>query len=762
MEWYCEHPDEKLTEENPPRCVYSYEAQAGARRLTDWYCNEWQYKSAMEYGSCYDSCPYGMYTYQPSMECVYICPPGYTGDSNTYSCMVDSGGGGDSGSCQNGQIMYDNMCIDWCPSGTFADYNTNMCVTQCPRGTFGDKNYKCVDRCREPYYGDLQERLCLDSCPEFTRPNDETRICESSLVYSCRDPEHVLEGTICSIYSGAQNRPCCGNGLCEAEKGETFYTCRSDCPGTNYATLSWTSRWDGLLTAPQGYGYDADWTDAYNKFDYCLGSSCSVQLQDCANNWVSDTNSICGSVYVNQDKDECINSVQSIYSFSISQAWNALSSAQNQNGCNGGVGGSTATTCGGNQCSDGITSCCSYHGNQVCANSDGSCPQEGIYCGTGYCNVGESCCSYHGNQVCANSDGSCPQEGNLCGTVYCNIGESCCSDNVCSVAGACPNSGGGGGGGGSCNNNGICDSWENADYCLSDCGCNNDGTCQSERGESISNCWMDCGCNSNAICEPGRGEAIGNCEDCSSNGGGNTGGGFDPCPGGYMGPNGCEYPQPGSHCASELEGSYWTGAECACPGSSRNLGNGRCEEGGGGGGGGDSTQCNGDSICQEGETQEGCPSDCPWGCNNNQICDDANGEDFNNCPYDCKDPSSGIQDFSTSVWTSTYNSGWTVQQGYGYWANWYSCLTDIETCWSNCGNDYNSCIIRFPECAVRTCYGYGGGIRTECVNTMSMISSNIAGNDQATFAYQGAQQKACGENNMVRRLNQKSHGHLRK
>jgi hypothetical protein len=336
MEWYCERPDESLIGDKPPRCVYSYEAQAGMRRLTDWYCNEWQYKSAMEYGSCYDSCPYGMYTYQPKMECVSSCPYGYTGDSYTYACLADGGSGGGSGSCSNGQFYDGSMCVDSCSMGTFADYNTNMCVTQCPSGTFGDKYYgKCVDRCSEPYYGEKTSHVCVEGCPEFTKPNDETRICESSLVYSCHDPGHVLEGTTCSIYSKAQKRPCCGNEKCEPLKGEDKYTCPLDCKGSDYSTLTWTSRWDGLFTIQQGYGYDADWTDVHNKFDFCLGSSCSVQLSDCASNWHSDANNICDSYYVNQDREECRNSVQSIYSFTISQAWNVLSNAQSQNNCNG-------------------------------------------------------------------------------------------------------------------------------------------------------------------------------------------------------------------------------------------------------------------------------------------------------------------------------------------------------------------------------------------------------------------------------------------
>jgi hypothetical protein len=366
-EWYCENPEDSLTGDSPPRCVYTYEAQAGMRRL-QWYCNEWQYKDPMSWGSCYDTCPYGMYTYQPSMECVYSCPYGYTGDSYTYACIADGGGGGGgSGSCSNGQLYDGSMCVDWCSMGTFADYNTNMCVTQCPSGTFGDKYYgKCVDRCSEPYYGEKTARVCVEGCPEFTKPNDETRICESSLVYSCLDPEHRLDGTTCHRYAGAQKRLCCGNEICEPLKGEDKYTCPLDCKGPDYSTLSWTSRWDGLFTIQQGYGRDADWTDAHNKFDYCLGSSCSVQLSDCANNWHSDANSVCDSYYVNQDREECGNSVHSIYSFTImnSQGWNALANAQSQNNCNGGGGGAT---CGDSFC-DSINGEDCYSCSQDCGD----------------------------------------------------------------------------------------------------------------------------------------------------------------------------------------------------------------------------------------------------------------------------------------------------------------------------------------------------------------------------------------------------------
>jgi hypothetical protein len=87
-------------------------------------------------------------------------------------------------------------------------------------------------------------------------------------------------------------------------------------------------------------------------------------------------------------------------------------------------------------------------------------------------------------------------------------------------------------------------------------------------------------------------------------------------------------------------------------------------------------------------------------------------------------------------------------------------LNDVESCWLICGNDFNNCISRFPDCALKTCNGYGGGMRSECINTMYMIGSNIQGDDQAKWAYYAGQER-CISN--ARRLNQKpSHGYLRK
>jgi hypothetical protein len=81
--------------------------------------------------------------------------------------------------------------------------------------------------------------------------------------------------------------------------------------------------------------------------------------------------------------------------------------------------------------------------------------------------------------------------------------------------------------GGGCNNNGTCeaDKGENNNNCPVDCplppgGCNNNGTCEQHLGENNNNCPNDCpvspvNCNNNGTCEPNLGENNETCPvDC--------------------------------------------------------------------------------------------------------------------------------------------------------------------------------------------------------------------------------------------------------
>jgi len=531
----------------------------------------------------------------------------------------------------------------------------------------------------------------------------------------------------------------CGTNVCRAREGaEEYLEFASECQYVIMNNIDILNGEDGKLAYEQGQTVGCEicnndgTCDEHESYAEC-SNDCNKCVEDgicderteshenCPNDCICVQDGVCDTAAgenIHTCPGDCPAGCNGNSICELDQGEDENTCPQDCSGSDsGGGGGSNAIGCGGNLCSEGILTCCSYYGNQVCANSDGSCPQEGNQCGGGYC----------------------------------NLGESCCSGSVCSTNGICPDSGGGGG----CNNNGICDNGENADFCSSDCGCNYDGTCQSERGETVDTCGNDCGCNSNAICEPGRGEAYGNCEDCSGNSGGNN-----LCPGGWMGPYGaCEYPQPGSHCESDLQGSYWTGAECACPSPLQNLGNGRCEDGPGGGG---STQCNSNGICEEGENQEGCPSDCPYGCNNNGKCETANGEDEYNCQTDCKSFSGGgEEDYSTSIWTSSLNRELQLQKGYGYNANWEPCYQNMENCWSYCGYEKNSCIqTNYPECAQSKCVVYSDSIQTGCIDELMRIASKLEISEQAQEAFYNAQSR-CNPN--VRRLAKaKPHGHLRK
>lgn len=96
-----------------------------------------------------------------------------------------------------------------------------------------------------------------------------------------------------------------------------------------------------------------------------------------------------------------------------------------------------------------------------------------------------------------------------------------CGDGICvaSEAANCPADCGGGN---VCNNNGTCDAGEmGMQPPCGDCpvmGCDNDGVCEAQNGETSATCANDCGgggggtCNMNGMCEAG--EDMASCIDC--------------------------------------------------------------------------------------------------------------------------------------------------------------------------------------------------------------------------------------------------------
>lgn len=492
---------------------------------------------------------------------------------------------------------------------------------------------------------------------------------------------------------GGETNPCNNDYTCQTANGETYDNCKSDCDGV---AGYWTSNYNTNLQLVKGF-VSVDFSSCLAELDKCF-AGCSpyewLTMYDCATNIKNCYIHQCTQTYsADPHLADCLKHKDHTYNNVFSANGDtAYSNGRASGGCS-----STGTTCGGNTCSAGA-SCCSYQGNQVCSDSYGQCPQEGNQCGSGYCNIGETCCN-SASGLCS-IGGVCPSE---CGLNLCYGTEYCCDSisSRCSSGGSCYQNTGT-----QCGSN-FCSSGE---YCCD----YSSGTCSV--GNSCStNTGTQCGFTT---CSVGESCCDPTYSRCSSGGSCNT---ETQC--------GTTYCSIGEHCCDSANSICSSSGSCNAQGS-----------------------CNNNGICEEGETQEGCATDCPFGCNRNGKCETENGEDATSCPDDCK--SGGDSDYSTMTWTSSWNSAFTVQQGYGYLANWYSCLSDVETCWAgSCGADFNTCLSSYPVCARITCNPYGSTERTTCIDTAMGIFGSIPSNENANWAYGNAQANICGP---VRRLAEKS------
>ena len=283
---------------------------------------------------------------------------------------------------------------------------------------------------------------------------------------------------------------------------------------------------------------------------------------------------------------------------------------------------------------------CDKNGGETYATCAEDCPDISYYCGDGTCNNGETCGD------CEQDCGTCMSNMEYCGDNTCNNGEDC---NSCSQ---------------------DCGSCSVSEYC-------GDGSCNN--GEDCNSCSQDCG-------------------SCSG------GGGYDPCPGGWMGYSGCEYPPP-----SCQEGAHWTGAECACDSG---------------------------KISEVGNCRDPVPQDCygaPRGamwidylstCQcASQYIDNGQGE----CVY-----GGSATDYTDQFFVSTIDSSIRFQLGYKG-VLFQGVFEQLEACWKTCRSDRGS--DRAVYWTIEECNAPSNGVwmnaaKELCVSSYSDDGENLEGCSQ--------------------------------
>lgn len=82
----------------------------------------------------------------------------------------------------------ENICVESCPNGTYADNFTRLCLQsyECNNVTYGDPTSQtCVSTCPFNYYADVRPAflICVQMCPEGWYADDVTKHC----VVKCPD-----------------------------------------------------------------------------------------------------------------------------------------------------------------------------------------------------------------------------------------------------------------------------------------------------------------------------------------------------------------------------------------------------------------------------------------------------------------------------------------------------------------------------------------------------------------------------------------------
>jgi hypothetical protein len=104
------------------------------------------------------------------------CPDGTWAHPTTKKCETSCSGSYPYKDNSTG----DNICVTSCPAPNYFADATDLCVYICPDGTYGDDAVPrlCVNKCVAPLWGLISgSRKCVDYCPSGTWAEPTDRIC---------------------------------------------------------------------------------------------------------------------------------------------------------------------------------------------------------------------------------------------------------------------------------------------------------------------------------------------------------------------------------------------------------------------------------------------------------------------------------------------------------------------------------------------------------------------------------------------------------
>lgn len=267
-EFYCSAFQAVLTSDSPPLCIYYYEATVSYRRLQYNGCPDGQFYDDFEYLGCVDSCPETLNPNYDTMVCEQK-RTGWCGDEYCDPVFEDFV------SCPQDCKPYEPICGNRICDSDYGETLDN-CPQDCTCGNnsceihLGETLENCSSDCGICGNGecDIYEScssceqdcgVCADYtyCGDGTcNGNEDCSSCSQDCgmcppTYSCANPDDLLSGTTCKHVEMALVRPC------SSSSSQT----PSQTPSrTASKTYTFTASSSGTGTASKTYTYSASWT----------------------------------------------------------------------------------------------------------------------------------------------------------------------------------------------------------------------------------------------------------------------------------------------------------------------------------------------------------------------------------------------------------------------------------------------------------------------------------------------------------------------